>query len=211
MLNALKWFAFCFTLLVVPFPNDANGKLTYTQNLIRVDITRLGGEWEGGEEIERICFLGPNFKSDHFEMLSHCAGLKWFSAFDVGSCDKVALKHLFKIKSLQRIDVSNSGELADGFEYLPANTAKLKEVRIEASTLGTDAILALQRVKSLSLLSLTLREITVEQVDALVKMKQLKHLWIETKVPIDDSLLKHIESSLGTCEVLVTVVDHKAE
>ncbi len=209
MFNATKCFVICFMLISIHFEDAVLGQLTCTQRLIRGEITRLGGEWEGGETIEHIGFLAPDFKTDHFEMLRHCSGLKWFSAFEVPACDKSALKHLFRIDSVERIDVFDSDELADGLAYLPMNTSKLREVRVDASTLSKDAMLAIQKVKSLQLLSLTVKKLTPEQVDVLANTNQLKHLWIETEVPIDDALLKRIKSSLENCEVLISVVERE--
>ena len=191
-------------LFTLPLQNSAEGQLTYTQNLIREEIIRLGGEWEGSDAVKRICFAGESFKTEHFEMLSHCSGLEWFSAHDIRLCEKDALKHLLQIRSLVRVDLLGAGDLANGLEHIPVRCSKLEEVNVEAKHLNMEAFSALQKVQSLRRLSLEVGSLEREQWELLSRMTQLKYLYIESS--LDPAVEKRIRDALVNCEVVITPV-----
>jgi len=201
---SMKFRILCIMLFTLPFLNPAEAQLTYTQDLIREEIIRLGGEWEGSDAVKRICFAGELFKTEHFEMLSHCSGLEWFEAHDIRLCDKDALKHLLQIRSLIRVDLLGAGDLADGLEHIPVKCSKLEEVRVEAKHLSIEAFSALQKVQSLRHLSLEVGSLEREQCELVSRMKQLKYLYIESS--LDPAVEKSIRDALINCEVVMSPV-----
>ena len=200
----MKLRILCIMLFTLPFLNPAEGQLTYTQDLIREEIIRLGGEWEGSDAVKRICFEGELFRTEHFEMLSHCTGLEWFGALDIRLCDKDALKHLLQIRSLIRVDLLGAGDLADGLEHIPVRCSKLKEVNVEAKHLSIEAFSALQKVQSLRRLSLEVGSLEREQWELLSRMRQLTYLYIESS--LDPAVEKSIRDALVNCEVVISPI-----
>ena len=124
------------------------------------------------------------------------------SAHDIRFCDTDALKHLFQSRSLIRIDLLRSGDLADGLQHIPVSCSKLAVVNVEAQRLSTEALSALQKVQSLRRLSLTLEFLEREQWEMLSRMTQLKYLHIECS--LDPAVEKNIRDALVNCEVVTT-------
>ncbi len=80
------------------------GQLTVTENLIRQEVVRLGGDWESGRKPQYIAFLGDKFKSRHFEMLMHLPSVTFFHAEDC-PVDAFALACLSQVSQLERLDI----------------------------------------------------------------------------------------------------------
>ena len=54
-------------------------QLTATEQLIRKEIVRLGGDWEGQSKPILVEFIGPRFDVGKFEMLTHLKGWNFLS------------------------------------------------------------------------------------------------------------------------------------
>ncbi|MCH9654315.1 MAG: hypothetical protein K0U86_18700 [Planctomycetes bacterium] len=80
------------------------GKLTVTEDLIRREIVRLGGDWESGEKPKLVSFIGDKFESRHFEMLTHVPTLESFYV-DTCAIDEFAMACLSQIHQLERLDI----------------------------------------------------------------------------------------------------------
>ncbi|QDU07527.1 hypothetical protein [Gimesia aquarii] len=80
------------------------GKLTVTEDLIRQEIVRLGGDWESGEKPKLVSFIGDKFESRHFEMLTHLPTLEGFYV-DTCAIDEFAMSCLSQLHQLKRLDI----------------------------------------------------------------------------------------------------------
>lgn len=93
------------------------GKMTVTEELIRREIVRLGGDWESGEKPKLVSFIGDKFESRHFEMLTHVPTLEWFYV-DTSAIDEFALSCLSQVHQLERLDFVECKLESKGFSLL---------------------------------------------------------------------------------------------
>ena len=133
--------------IIIGCIGNASAQAPYTQRLIRQEILRLDGEWEG-DLPKRICFTGEKFASDHFEMLAHCTELDWLGFISISECKAEDLKHLGNLQALRRIDFYESDCLLEGLKFL-ANCRSLTEIRIESKIVDANALNSLASIRSL--------------------------------------------------------------
>ncbi|MEX0715003.1 MAG: hypothetical protein WD066_00370 [Planctomycetaceae bacterium] len=126
------------------------GQLTVTEDLIRREIVRLGGDWESGRKPVLVSFLGDKFESRHFEMLTHLPTVEYFHA-DECFIDHFALACLSQVHDLERLDIKRCSLKSESLSLLRGNR-ELKEIYLESITL-TDKVIAeiatLEHIKTL--------------------------------------------------------------
>lgn len=157
----------------------AYGKLTVTESLIRQEILRLGGDWESGTKPKLIGFLGENFESEHFEMLTHLPSVEFFI---VQECpvDDFAIKCLSSVAALKRLDFVRCDFDATCLSLLRSNR-ELRALRFEETRLCDKAMRELTRVTQIEILEFSdvdLSGVSDETFDRLARMSSLKSLTI---------------------------------
>ncbi|MBI1249054.1 hypothetical protein GC197_14580 [bacterium] len=125
------------------------GQLTVTEDLIRQEIIRLGGDWESGAKPTMVCFLGKKFESRHFEMLTHLPSVKFFHT-DGCPIDQFAFACLSQVRQLERLDIKNCRLASKGISLLQANR-ELKELRFESVIVSDELIEEVGTIKHLNL------------------------------------------------------------
>ena len=115
------------------------GQLTTTEDLIRKEIDRLGGAWEGQISPAMVEFIGPRFDARQFEMLSH---LKTVRILSIHDCDvpAEAIHWIAQMEGLEHLEITNSKVDGACISHLK-NNRKLKTLRIENVNIS-DAFLA---------------------------------------------------------------------
>ncbi|PHS04154.1 MAG: hypothetical protein COA78_16985 [Blastopirellula sp.] len=165
------------TVLAAP-PNEPStwGKLTATENLIRLEILRLDGDWESGSKPKLVGFLGQRFKSPHFEMLTHLPSTEWFSAQYCTEVDNFAIKCISSIISLKRLDFVGCEINTTCMSLLQSNR-ELRQLLIEDSQLSDsafDGITQLSQVEILWLDDADLSEVSDISLEHMSRMSSLK-------------------------------------
>jgi hypothetical protein len=120
------------------------GRLTVTEDLIRREIVRLGGDWESGAKPMLVAFLGDKFESRHFEMLTHLPTAEWF-VVDGCSIDYFALACLSQVHQLERLDITRSKLESECFSLLRGNR-ELKEIYFESIALSDEFVAEIARL-----------------------------------------------------------------
>jgi hypothetical protein len=124
------------------------GRLTVTENLIRLEIERLGGDWEAGEKPLLVAFLGDKFESRHFEMLKHLPSVTFFHAEDC-VIDDFALACLVEVHQLERLDITRCKIESEGLSLLRGNR-ELKKIYLEAITVSDNLIAEIATLRHLT-------------------------------------------------------------
>ena len=75
-------------------------ELTATQELIKAEILRLGGDWEP----RLVGFIGPRFTAHHFEMLEHMTGIENVEMLNV-SVPPTAYASIAKMRTVRWLEV----------------------------------------------------------------------------------------------------------
>jgi hypothetical protein len=151
------------------------GKLTVTENLIRREILRLGGEWEAWSKPKLVGFYGSNFESTHFEMLMHLPTVEWLSIQDC-AVDDFAMKCISSIDSLKRLDFVGCDINAKTLSLLQSNR-ELRYLQFEEKRLSDsmmDDITRLSQVESLSLINVDLTDVSDANINSIADMSSLK-------------------------------------
>ena len=101
------------------------GQLTTTEDLIRKEIDRLGGAWEGQVSPAMVEFIGPRFDARQFEMLSH---LKTVRILSIHDCDvpAEAIHWIAQMEGLEHLEITNSKVDGACISHLK-NNRKLKK------------------------------------------------------------------------------------
>ena len=141
-----RWVTLAVAAVLVTFPYNAYGELTVTEDLIRSEIRRLGGDWEVPSKPALVGFFGNKFESKHFEMLTHLPGLKWFAAHDC-AIDSFALACIAQVRQLERLDLQGC-ELAPCFSLLRGNR-ELKQIIFDSIELSDQLIAEVGSLKQL--------------------------------------------------------------
>lgn len=128
------------------------GKLTVTENLIRQEIIRLGGDWESGAKPALVSFRGDKFTSRHFEMLTHLPALKYFHA-DGCTVDPFTLACLTQVRQLYRLDIVNCHLKTTSFSMLRGNR-ELREILFESVNLPEPLLTELAQLRQLRKITL---------------------------------------------------------
>lgn len=123
------------------------GELTVTEDLIRREIMRLGGDWESGDKPVLVSFLGDRFESRHFEMLTNLPTVQYFHAQDC-RIDHFALACLSQVRQLERIDV-NGCQLDSECVSLLRGNRELREMHFESIALSDHLLTEVARLKQI--------------------------------------------------------------
>lgn len=126
------------------------GQLTVTENLIRREIVRLGGDWESGRKPLLVSFLGDKFESRHFEMLTHLPTVEFFHAEDC-LLDQFALACLSRMHRLERLDITRCSLKSESLSLLRGNR-ELKEIYLESITVTKQVIAELATLEQIKTL-----------------------------------------------------------
>ena len=179
------WYLIAWAFLL--FSTEAFGQLTATEDLIRKEIDRLGGAWEGQIEPAMVEFIGPHFDARQFEMLSH---LKTVRILTIHNCDvsTKAIQYIAQMEGLEHLEIFSSKVDGTGISHMK-NNRKLKTLLIEDVNIS-DAFLA-----------------------GLTKLPQLQELYVDYSIVpqgFDIEILKM--TSLKRCEIFSIVSGtHKPE
>lgn len=142
------------------------GKLTVTEELIRREILRLGGDWESGEKTKLVSFIGDQFESRHFEMLTHVPTLEGFYV-DTCAIDEYALSCLSQVHQLERLDFVECKLEPESFSLLRSNR-ELKEIIFDSVTIPDQLMTELAKLKNLNSISfIDCKGVTKEQISTL--------------------------------------------
>ncbi|QDU02112.1 hypothetical protein V6x_18130 [Gimesia chilikensis] len=128
------------------------GKLTVTENLIRQEIIRLGGDWESGAKPAIVSFRGDKFTSRHFEMLTHLPAMKYFHA-DGCAVDPFALACLTQVRQLDRLDIVNCQLKTTSFSLLRGNR-ELREILFDSVVIPETLLNELAQLQQLRKITL---------------------------------------------------------
>ncbi len=130
--------------------------LTVTEELIRREIIQLGGDWQGSSEPLLVAFLGEEFNSQHFEMLTHIPTLPYFCA-DTVAIDDFAFSCLSEVHGLERLEFWNCNLESNCWSLLRDNR-DLRHLRLLSVTMSD--------VEPIELASLTqLEELELDDMD----------------------------------------------
>lgn len=127
------------------------GRLTVTEDLIRREIIRLGGDWESGAKPLLVSFLGDKFESRHFEMLKHLPTVEYFHA-EGCAIDDFALSCLSEARQIERLDFKACKLESQRLSLLRGNR-ELREIHLEAIAVSDnliDEIASLKQIKEVA-------------------------------------------------------------
>ncbi|MCA9021769.1 MAG: hypothetical protein KDA74_16580 [Planctomycetaceae bacterium] len=142
------------------------GKLTVTEDLIRREIVRLGGDWESGEKPKLVSFIGDQFESRHFEMLTHIPTLELFYV-DTCAIDEFALACLSQVHQLKRLQIVECKLEPESFSLLRSNR-ELKEIIFDSVIIPDPLMTELAKLKNLKSISFEeCKGVTKEQISTL--------------------------------------------
>ncbi|EDL56917.1 hypothetical protein [Gimesia maris] len=142
------------------------GKLTATEELIRREIVRLGGDWESGAKPNLVSFIGDKFESRHCEMLTHLPTLELFYV-DTCAIDDFALSCLSQIHQLRRLQIVECKLEPESFSLLRSNR-ELKEIIFDSVFIPDQLMTELAKLPNLKSISFNeCKGITQEQISTL--------------------------------------------
>ncbi|MEQ8633525.1 hypothetical protein [Gimesia maris] len=142
------------------------GKLTVTEDLIRREIIRLGGDWESEAKPKLVSFIGDQFESRHFEMLTHLPTLELFYV-DTCAIDEFALACLSQIHQLERLDFVECKLEPLSFSLLRSNR-ELKEIIFDSVIIPDPLMTELAKLPNLNSISfIDCKGVTKEQISTL--------------------------------------------
>lgn len=142
------------------------GKLTVTEDLIRRKIIRLGGDWESEVKPKLVSFIGDQFESRHFEMLTHVPTLEWFYV-DTCAVDEYALSCLSQVHQLERLDFVECKLEPLSFSLLRSNR-ELKEIIFDSVIIPDPLMTELAKLPNLNSISfIDCEGVTKEQISTL--------------------------------------------
>lgn len=177
------------------------GKLTVTENLIRREILRLGGDWESGAKPKLVGFEGENFKSPHFEMLTHLPTVEFFSARDC-KVDDYAIKCLSSVISLRRLDLVRCEVDANCLSLLRSNrelrSLGFEEMRLSDKTM--EEVTRLSQVETLVLIDVDASAVSDTTIDRIARMESLKEFVVSNCPGMTETRIKKIKSRLPKLE-----------
>lgn len=126
----------------------SHGQLTVTEDLIRREILRLGGDWESGAKPVLVSFLGGRFESRHYEMLTHLPSVEFFYA-DNCTVDQFAFACLSQVRQLERLDLKKCKLTAEGLSLLRRNR-NLVELHFESVPLSDKFVREIGKLEQLA-------------------------------------------------------------
>jgi hypothetical protein len=139
---------FIATMVSTASDGQPHGGLTVTEELIRREVIRLGGDWETGAKPVFVVFLGDKFESRHFEMLTHLPSVRHFHAQEC-PIDHFALACLSQVRQLERLDI-NRCELESECLSLLHGNRELREIHFESVAVSDRLIHELGRLKQVT-------------------------------------------------------------
>ena len=134
-------------------------QLTATEQLIRKEIVRLGGDWEGQSKPILVEFIGPRFDVCKFEMLTHLKGLNFLSVSDCNTPTQ-AIHCISQIEDLKELQIINSKVDGSSFSNL-ANCRNLSSIQLDGVDISPSFLDELIKLKNLR--KLTVRNSTVPE------------------------------------------------
>lgn len=146
-LTMLRLIAFSVATALSICPQVAHGELTVTEQLIRNEVARLGGDWEVPSKPALVGFNGNKFESRHFEMLTHLPSLKWFSAHEC-PIDHFALACIAQVRQLERLDFQGCKLESSSLSILRGNR-ELKQIIFDSINVTDQLITELASLKQL--------------------------------------------------------------
>ena len=143
--------ALAIAMFVLPCP--AYGELTVTEDLIRREIRRLGGDWELPSKPVLVGFLGVKFESKHFEMLTHLPSVTWFAAHEC-AIDHFALACVSQLRQLERFDI-NGCKLESAHLSLLRGNRELKTIYLQFIPVSDQLLTELATLKQIKNINFT--------------------------------------------------------
>jgi len=151
---------------------EAFGQLTATEDLIRKEIDRLGGAWEGQIEPAMGEFIGPRFDARQFEMLSH---LKTVRILCIHNCDvpAEAIHRIAQMEGLEHLEITNSKVDGACISHLK-NNRKLKTLQIKNVNISDAFVAGLTNLPNLQELYVDYSIVPQDFDGEILKMTSLK-------------------------------------
>jgi hypothetical protein len=172
--------------------------LTVTQELIKNEIIRLGGDWEP----RLVGFIGPRFTARHYEMLEHLTCVESVHLINV-NVPPSAFSSIAKASAVRRLDIQNGSCSAEGIEAL-GRLPHLSRVILEGVAITKKGMESLSQLETLEHLVLDDVDVPPNSLGTLAKMRGLHSLYIATDAHIDKHEIEKLKASLPRCEIDVT-------
>ena len=147
-------------------------QLTATEQLIRNEVIRLGGDWESGTKPQLVAFVGDRFDSEHFELLTHLPDLRWLAVTDC-DIDCFGLSCISQLARLERIDLTRCRLDLKCFALLKRNRS-LREIYLHSVEMDAISMAQLATLHHVEILMMTDLNVNEKMINELLKMKQLK-------------------------------------
>jgi hypothetical protein len=173
-----------------------------TESLIRDEIIRLGGEWEGGAVPARVGFIGARFSERHFEMLEHLRPFRMLTlhTVDVGPD---AMKSISKLASLEKLHIEESTLASQGSVKLSGlkmlTSLKLYECKVDPHWIG-----AVGEIPSLKHLSLERVDLPPETLEIVGRLRNLENLNINSSREFKAEEIEKLKAKLPRCKIEVS-------
>ena len=179
-------------------------QLSKTQQLIRAEIFRLGGSFEGQSHPKLVQFES-GFSENDFEMLVH---LPTVSTLYINNCtvDDFAVKSISKIRNLKRLGIRNSKITASDISALKANS-KLEFLELESCKVSPLSLGELASLTSLKSLSIEFVQVPTKFAKVVSKMNWLKecHLVVYTDAKISD--FDEVKTKIPDTEFSINILE----
>ena len=199
------------TFGILAASNQLFAQETMTTSLIRQEVVRCGGEWEGNLNIKLLGFIGKKFTNEHFEMLSHLRGIEWFYC-DAIEGDSTQLRWLYDQEHLKRMDLLASGNLVNGLGLMGTRVlGRIEKLRIEKCTLSTESLTNIAKMGVLE--TAEFLDVTIDDVSSLTlltKCENLKSLEIAATHPVDAEIVRRLRQTLKKCAIQVLQVQKRS-
>lgn len=179
--------------------NPATAQRTITEELLRREIVRLGGEWEGDNAPSRIGFSGPGFSQDHFEMLEHIRGTQMLTLVDIDLGPK-ATKSLGTVKTLKRLYVERCRLAQMGYDPLNQLTA-LASLEVYDCDIPLEFIGAIAKLETLKSVVLVDAQLPMTAIEELSKIRKLERLQVYSSREFSALEIERLRSRLPSCKV----------
>jgi|GEM_PF-1562648 len=177
------------------------GQLTATEELIRAEVLRLGGDWESGDSPVLVGFWGASFEQKHFEFFSHLKTVKTLMLLEVG-VNAEALCYISRIDSLNRLTIEDTKFDGIGLSALSRNR-QLADLTIRYAKFASNTAIGLSELTSLESLTLEDVEISAEHFKQIQNLEKLKVCTITSVNFIPMDVIETLKRSLPDCEVNV--------
>ncbi len=197
----MKLVLFC--LFVSVLCTQANGELSAVESLIRSYVIQNGGEWETEDSATLVSLNGDKFGDSSIELLQYVENIQWLN-LDGIDCSKTALRWIHSQRSLERLYISDCGELSLGLHLVgPHVSETLKHLKILDSDISVEVMQAISGFKHLETLSLHQDALDPKSVEVVRKLSQLQVLNIITQKPFPLDSIRQLKGRLPNCEIRI--------